>query len=406
MQIPRNSGDVDVDWGRCRVQCPGGSALAKPPVLYYSLAMRSLVFVGLIATDLVTGLAGLAGCARPAEQAPTVPAAAATPPAAPPAPKLPDERVYVSDEDGGNVIVIDTANDAVVTTIPVGKRPRGLRVSPDGTRLFVALSGLPKAGPGVDESKLPPADPSADGIGIVDLTQLKLLRVIQAGKDPESFDVTRDGKRLWVSNEDTAEASLVDVDAGQVIKRAPVGKEPEGVTISPDGKVVYVTNEADNAVSVLDVETGQPVAQIATGARPRSVAFTPDGQRAFIACENAHLLTLVDARTHTRTGEIDLPGTLVRPMGMVITPDGHTLYASGGRGKTVHVIAIDGATPQIQATITDVGVRPWGIGLTRKGDRLYTANGSAGDVSVIDTATGTVVHRIAVGGSPWGIAVR
>jgi len=142
---------------------PGSSALAKPLVLYYSLAMRSLVFVaGFV-------LSALAGCSKKA-----APVQAAAPP----------ERVYVSDEDGGNVVVIDTASDAVVARIPVGKRPRGLRVSPDGTRLLVALSGLPKAGPGVDESKLPPADPSADGIGIVDLTQLKLLRTISAGKDP------------------------------------------------------------------------------------------------------------------------------------------------------------------------------------------------------------------------------
>jgi YVTN family beta-propeller protein len=364
---------------------PGSSALAKPLVLYYSLAMRSLVFVaGFV-------LSALAGCSKKAE-----PVQAAAPP----------ERVYVSDEDGGNVVVIDTASDAVVARIPVGKRPRGLRVSPDGTRLFVALSGLPKAGPGVDESKLPPADPSADGIGIVDLTQLKLLRTISAGKDPELFDVTSDGKRLWVSNEDTAEASLVDIAAGQVVKRAPVGKEPEGVGIHPGGKVVYVTNEADNSVSVLDIDTGQSVAQIATGARPRAVVFTADGARAFVSCENAHLLTLVDARAHTRTGDLDLPGDGVRPMGMVISPDGHMLYAAGGRGKTVHGIAIDGAAPQVKSTIANVGARPWGIGITKKGDRLYTANGSGGDVSVIDIATGTVTRHIPVGGSPWGIAIR
>ena len=33
-----------------------------------------------------------------------------------------------------------------------------MRVSPDGTQLFVALSGSPIGGPNVDESKLPPAD--------------------------------------------------------------------------------------------------------------------------------------------------------------------------------------------------------------------------------------------------------
>jgi YVTN family beta-propeller protein len=316
------------------------------------------------------------------------------------------ERVYVSDEDGGNVVVINVSDDSVVARIPVGKRPRGLRVSPDGTRLFVALSGLPKAGPGVDESKLPPADPTADGIGVVDLDSLKLDRTVPGGKDPELFDITADGKRLWVSNEDTAEASLVDVAAGKVVNKAPVGKEPEGVAIDPGGKVVYVTNEGDNTVSVLAADSGAQVATIATGGRPRSVVFTADGARAFIACETTHALTIVDAKTHTKTGELDLPGDMVRPMGLVISPDGHTLYVSGGRGKTVHVIALDEPALRVKSTIADVGVRPWGIGITRKGDRLYTANGSAGDVTVIDATTGAVTRHIPVGGSPWGIAVR
>src|SRR5262249_11316471 len=114
----------------------------------------------------------------------------------------------------------------------------------------------------------------------------------------------------------------------------------------------------------------------------------------------------IDARSHTGSGELDLPGDLVRPMGLVISPDGKTLYVSGGRGKTVHVVALDEASPRVKNTIGDVGMRPWGIGLARGGARLYTANGPTGDVSVIDTATGAVSRRIPVGGSPWGIAVR
>jgi YVTN family beta-propeller protein len=56
-------------------------------------------------------------------------------------------------------------------------------------------------------------------------------------------------------------------------------------------------------------------------------------------------------------------------------------------------------------TFDDVGARPWGIGISADGTMLYTANGSSGDVSVVEASTGRVVHRIAVGGSPWGIAV-
>ncbi len=316
------------------------------------------------------------------------------------------ERVYVTDEDGGDVIVIDASNDEVVARVAVGKRPRGVRASPDGTRLFVALSGSPKSPPGVDPATIPPADRSADGIGVIDLSSLKLTRIIPAGQDPELFDVTRDGKRLWVSNEETAEATLVDVESGQTVRRVPVGHEPEGVTVHPGGKQVYVTNERDSTISVLDIESGAAVAQVPVCNRPRSLAFSADGLRAFTACEESHSLTIIDTGTHTRAGDLDLPGEGVRPMGLVLSPDGRTLYASGGRGKTVHVIDLAEGAPRVKSTITDAGERPWGIGLTGDGKKLYTANGRSGDVSVIDTASGKVLQRIAVGGSPWGVAVR
>src|ERR671913_511992 len=89
----------------------------------------------------------------------------------PPDPNGP--RIYVSDETGGNVIVINPDEGTVVERIPVGKRPRGIRVSRDGKQLLIALSGSPIAGPGVDESKLPPPDRAADGIGVVDIAGKK-----------------------------------------------------------------------------------------------------------------------------------------------------------------------------------------------------------------------------------------
>jgi YVTN family beta-propeller protein len=316
------------------------------------------------------------------------------------------ERVYVSDENGGQVVVIDAANDEVIARIPVGKRPRGIRVSPDGKHVLVALSGSPKSPPGTDPATLPPVDRAADGIGIIGVSTLKLARVIEAGQDPEIFDVTRDGKWLWVSNEETAEASLIDVGSGKVVRRAGVGGEPEGVGIHPDGKHVYVANERDNSISVFDVESGEGVALVPVCERPRSIAFSPDGQRAFTTCEESHSVGVIDARTRTAAGSIDLPGEGVRPMGLVVSADGRELYASGGRGGTVHVIDLVASPPRLGRTIENVGERPWGIGLATKANKLYTANGGSGDVSVIDAATGTVLRRIAIGGSPWGIAVR
>src|SRR4030095_8355613 len=106
----------------------------------------------------------------------------------------------VSNEGSGDMTVIDPDKPEAIATIPLGKRPRGIHAG--GGFIYVALSGSPAAPPGVDESTLPPPDKSADGIGVVDLTQQKVVRKLYGGSDPEEFAVSSDGKRMFVANED------------------------------------------------------------------------------------------------------------------------------------------------------------------------------------------------------------
>lgn len=318
--------------------------------------------------------------------------------------------LYVSCEDAGEIAVVDPAAARVVATWPVGKRPRGLVVSPDGARLYVALSGSPKGGPGVDESALPPPDRASDGIGELDVASGKRLRILGSGQDPESFDLTRDGRTLWVSNEETAQASVVDVGAGRVRGTVAVGGEPEGVRLSPDGKVVYVTSEADNAVFAIDSASDKVLARIATPPRPRVVVFSPDGRRAYVSSENGAAITVVDARAHKALGHVAIPSTGVtgplgaRPMGLALTADGKTLYVANGRGGTISVV--DTVARRVASTIAGVGARPWGLALSADGKTLYSANGPSNDVSVIDVVAGRVVRKISTCRGPWGLVLR
>jgi PQQ-dependent catabolism-associated beta-propeller protein len=316
--------------------------------------------------------------------------------------------VYVSLEEGNEVVAVDPATAAIAARIPVGKRPRGLKLSPDGKLLYVALSGSPRAAPGVDESKLPPADRAADGVGVVDLRTHKLVRTLRSGQDPESFDVSRDGKTLYVSNEESAEMTVLDLASGKVKHKVNVGHEPEGVTLRPDGKVVYVTSEQDNVVVAVATDTFKVLAQIPTGPRPRSVTFARDGATAFVTSENGAQVTVVDASAHKPAGTIKIEPVAKtqlgpRPMGSTLSPDGKTLWVSLGRGEAV--AAIDVATHKQARLFDGVGARPWGIAASADGARLYTANGPSNDLSIIDAATGKVTARVKVGGLPWGVAV-
>ncbi len=319
-------------------------------------------------------------------------------------------RVYVTNEGAGEVAVLDGQTLEVVTRIPVGKRPRGIAVSRDGRRLYVALSGSPPAPPGVDESALPAPDRRADGIGVVDLAAGKLRRTLPSGQDPEAFDLSPDGTRLYVSNEETAEMSVLDLTRGRVIGRVRVGREPEGVAVRPDGKVVYVTCEEENVVVAVDVARLRVLGRIETGARPRAIAFTRDGATAFVTAEMGGVVNVVDARAHKVLAAIKMPPPTKiqpmgpRPMGIVLGPDGRRAYVSNGRGRSVAVIDVE--TREVVKVIEDVGARPWGIGTSPDGKRLFTANGPSNDVSAIDVETGAVVKRVKVGELPWGLVVR
>ena len=144
-------------------------------------------------------LAMVSGCSSPTE---------APKPAEKPAATY---HVYVTNENAGTVSVIDPTTNEVTATIAVGKRPRGIHVSPDGKTVYMALSGSPIAGPGVDEKTLPPPDKSADGIGVLDVAQNKMMKIISGGSDPEEFSLSKDGSLVYVSNEDDSAAIIIEI---------------------------------------------------------------------------------------------------------------------------------------------------------------------------------------------------
>ncbi len=311
-------------------------------------------------------------------------------------------RLYVSNEGSGDVSILDLASGEVLRTVPVGKRPRGLRVSGDGRLLYVAVSGSAVSPPGTTVAA-PPPDHSADGVVELDTATGRILRVLSVGHDPESLALTPDGHWLVVSNEEDGEASIVDLSSGKQVGAVPTGAEPEGVACRPDGKVFYVTSEDEGTVTVIDPFARKVLATFQAGQRPRSVVFTSDARLAFVTGEGSRTVTRVDAQKHLVLETLRLDGSQVKPMGIAITADDRSLFVTTGRGGSV--VAIDIPTFKVTATSANIGQRPWGVASDGAGRRIYTANGPSNDVSILDAVSLQVVQRVPCGTHPWGLAL-
>lgn len=298
----------------------------------------------------------------------------------------PTYRIFVTNEAGDSVTVIDSRTDRVEKTIEVGGRPRGIGFSPDRSKVYVALG-------------------NENAIGVIDAAKLELERKISAGSDPEAFAVHPNGT-IYLSNEDDGLATALNPDSGEILAEIKVGLEPEGVGVSPDGKQVLVTSESSNMVHVISVDDSKLVANILVGARPREVAFSPDGVFFWVTSEVAGHVSKVDRKTNrivtvNRRLRREI-NPRVKPKGILLSPDGDRLYVSMGRGNAVAVLDPD--TLEVQGTV-GTGVRTWGIALSRDGKRLYAANGPDGTLSVVDTEALEEIKTIPTGEMPWGVVI-
>lgn len=309
--------------------------------------------------------------------------------------------VYATNEKAGEISVIDPVLRREIDRISIGKRPRGLVASADHKWLYVAVSGSPIAGPGVDEADLPPADKAADGIAIVDLGQRKVVRLLRGISDPEQIAISRDGSLLYVASEDTGQLIVMTIE-GQIVAKLAVGGEPEGIAISPDGQTVLVMSEEHSTVAVVRGGAAPRVdGHISVGERPRTAAFLGN-DKAVVPGEFDSTVRVVDLAAMRELRTIRL-GAEDRPMAVVLASKDLVLVTTGRGGNLIRIDLTPGRADNPVTGAVLVGQRPWGLALSPDGKLAFTANGPGDDVSIVDISGMRLIGKVQTQGGPWGV---
>src|SRR5215471_13043968 len=184
----------------------------------------------------------------------------------------------------GNVAVIDTATNTVVTNVTAGHNPVAVAVHPRAPRAYVANAG--------DAT-----------VSVLDTDTNSVVATVPVGSSPRAIAVRPDSQRVYVANSGGG-VSVIDA-ANALLTTIPVGDNPVGIAVRPDGQVVYVANQNSGTVSAISTATNAVTATITLGGNPRGVAVTPDGLRAYVTDFLNGQVFVLD--TATNTAETSIP---------------------------------------------------------------------------------------------------
>jgi YVTN family beta-propeller protein len=130
--------------------------------------------------------------------------------------------------------------------------------------------------------------------------------VVRVGKGSEGFDVSPDGKEVWVANAGDGTVSIIDVASKQVTQTlaADVGGANR-LKFTPDGKLALISSLRGSEVTVIDTATRKTVKRIPVGTGAAGIQMQPDGARAFVACSPDGYVAVINLHSREVAGRIE-----------------------------------------------------------------------------------------------------
>ncbi|MEZ5355868.1 MAG: bifunctional YncE family protein/alkaline phosphatase family protein [Bryobacteraceae bacterium] len=255
------------------------------------------------------------------------------------------QRLYVLDQANFRLVVIDTRQKKVVSSIRTGRLPFALALAPGGERVYVANIGMFEysAIPGADRAKaretgLPfpafgfPSPESAAGarrpvasgeevavpglgdpntaesnsVAVIDVSNAlepKLIRQIRTGRPfgngvhggSSPSGLTATAERVYVSNGNNDSITVIDAATLEVEKEIGLringleqyrGVLPIGSAVDPHTGWLLVAAAGINAVVVIDTKTLQPLGLIPTAWFPTKVRIRESV--VWVSCAKGH----------------------------------------------------------------------------------------------------------------------
>lgn len=164
--------------------------------------------------------------------------------------------VFVANGKDNSVTAINPSTKSVVSTIPVGKNPVGAWVGADN-RMYVD---------------------NEDGqtVSIIDVKTLKVVETIDLGFIPGFVAYNATMKEMWVTDPKGGKVHWWVKDSdGQMIRGGTLVSAPGAHAIAFNNMTAYVTNQEAASVTVVDITQHKLIKTISVGKKPNGIVIKP-----------------------------------------------------------------------------------------------------------------------------------
>jgi len=130
--------------------------------------------------------------------------------------------------------------------------------------------------------------------------------VVRVGNGSEGFDVSPDGKEIWVANAQDGTISIINSASKTVVETLAANVPGANrLKFTPDATRVFVSSLRDGNLTILDARTRKEVKRIKVGRGAAGILMQPDGTRAFVACSPDNYIDIIDLKSLEVVGKID-----------------------------------------------------------------------------------------------------
>jgi YVTN family beta-propeller protein len=224
-------------------------------------------------------------------------------------PSGPDESVTVLDREGKEV-----------ATLPVGKAPHDIAVSPNGlwayqpnsaSHTITVIDAVTQRAIGEVPVGLAPghvaftpdsryayiANTLSDDVSVIATASHEVVATIPAGAGAHLPVLNHAGRFGYVANFASDDLTVWEVDTNRVAARIKVGTYPHFFAFSPDDRWLIVSNTGESSICLIDTVKAETIAKLDVGQAPAHIAFDPDGACAFVGCEISNEVAVIDMST-------------------------------------------------------------------------------------------------------------